>query len=234
MAGYLIISGSQEKAWEMVEHLAMPRTELEKNGYSLILNHEKQNYTVSDLEPLKMFLVEEMDHEKFCVIPDAERLTELLQNKLLKALEDSEVIFFLLSSSEQMMLPTVRSRLQCIRLHTEGTETERVDSLFSKLRKRKDLFELLHIATDKDKECMFYYMDIYGFFHAVEELFMELYVFLSWKDTATDVLNNISQYWSTPDEAMQVCQICEEYGKKSNLKAEDLFIFIAEITEVMN
>lgn len=236
MAGYLIIGGSMKEAWETVEQYAVPKEEMLHSGYGLILSKEEngKQYTVRDMDRLIGFTAEAVSHEKYCVIPEAHLLSSIVQNKLLKLLEDSTICFFLLADSEYQIIPTVKSRLICIRLNQDIKETSKqIQTLFINLEKRIDLFERMHLK-EKDTKHMFYGMNVPAFFSVVEDLFLTALGYMLWNETGQDkrILTSLTTLWNSQEDLIGVCRICEEYLKKKHITKDDIFIFVTEIVEI--
>ncbi|MDR0852949.1 MAG: hypothetical protein LBN34_01085 [Clostridiales Family XIII bacterium] len=78
---------------------------------------------------------------KIAIIPEAEKMNESAQNKLLKLLEEpaSGDILLLLTQNEEKLLPTVRSR--CVRKRLTGGE--RIDADAALLDTVKDIVRIL-------------------------------------------------------------------------------------------
>lgn len=94
--------------------------DLENCAYYLELRNEKNsNYKLEDIKPLAQFLQTPAPHNaaKICFIWDADLLSTISSNKLLKIFEEaSENIFiFLHTSNPSQILPTIQSR--AITLH---------------------------------------------------------------------------------------------------------------------
>ena len=98
-------------------------------------------FRVADAETLqKVLLVRPYEGgRRVLIVPDAQRMTEEAQNKLLKVLEEppADTYIFLLATSLAPFLPTVLSR--CVQINLDRMETER---LLSHLR------EAFHDASD--------------------------------------------------------------------------------------
>ena len=92
---------------------------------------------------------------KLFVIADASNLTLAAQNKLLKTIEEprEDCLFLFLATSEEMLLPTIKSRCQKIFLqNTDKQESPMVD-VAKKLSEAKTIDEALpHIAVLSKKE----------------------------------------------------------------------------------
>ena len=237
MAGYLLTGGNSDCHWDFVlQRTDCSRQDLERYGFGLVLElpQGQSQYTVADMEPLLQFSVDSMEHEKYCVISDASLMTEVVQNKLLKLLEDSNIQFYLFAVNPSKILPTVRSRLIVINMDGENCEGERVNRLFSELPSRKELFYRLHMAKEKDQEHAFFGMNVPLFISEVENLFLLLIGYLSWGECSDkeEILKGMSKLWQTPDMAVRACGICEKHQGKANYTKDDLFVFIAELVEL--
>lgn len=231
MAGYLI-TGNMSNAWSIIEEYSEPKHILENSGYCIILKPEEngKNYTVSDLDQLFQFLPDAMSHQKYCIIPNAETLSEILQNKLLKSLEDSSTIFFLVTNNEHAMLSTVKSRLVKIRLpYQPPAESEMVANMFSSINKREDMLVYLDMDADKNAESLFNTMNPHLFIQEVEKVFLKLLGHYSWGESC---IPSMEKLWNNADSCIKACSICERYEKLTTLTKDYFFVFIAELIEI--
>lgn len=232
MAGYLIIGGSKESVEQTIERYAVPLSEIRTSGYGLVLSKESKQYTVSDLAPLHDFILEACPHERYCIIPDADTLTPVVQNKLLKMLEDSSVVFFLIAKSGTSFLPTVKSRLITLQLPEPCMYS--FTHLFQGLNSRKELFTRMHLEKEKDPQHIFNTIEPTRFFMETEELFLRAIGYMEWKEACEneELLKSITSLWTTSESLSNVCNICESYAKKTDITKDDFFVFAAEITGV--
>lgn len=205
--GYLLF-GDSARVWSFFrEH-----TGLEDLKTCLILTHEKGiPYKVEDLSPLSQYIAETAAFCKYCIIPDADCLTEVCQNKLLKAIEDSDVEFFLFAYTD-IFLPTIKSRLQVHWL----TQADRSFRFFDDLKKREDI--LLRCPLD-DKGYILP-VSVYEFIAQTEQIFL---------DAFTCPLSAVSSLWNELERVHVTC-LCEDYlHRRVPLTRDDLFAFLVQI-----
>lgn len=217
--GGFIVTG--ENPWEHIERVSgMTKKEFERGtGHSLLLRPaEGKNYRVEDLETLFVFAADTLNLRlsRYCVIENAEFLTEIVQNKLLKILEDGDIIFFLIAPDSSVFLDTVRSRLITI----TGSSRRKVSQLeqFRGLNRRTDLFFRLHLM-EKDNENAFFSMSMPDFLLGVQQMFL---------GSLTEDSMNLGKLWSA-EARISIISICGKYLSLSSLTKEDLFNFIAHI-----
>lgn len=237
MAGYLLTGGNNDCYWDFVlQQTDCSKQDLERHGFGLVLELEKEQnqYVVANMEPLMQFSVDSMGHDKYCVITDADFMSDVVQNKLLKLLEDSDIMFFLFAVNPSRILPTVRSRLMTVNMAVVGNGRKRVEELFAGLADRKELFYRMHMAKEKDTEHAFFGMNVPVFISEVENLFLLLIGYLSWGESSgkEDILKGMSRLWQTPEQAVKACDVCEKHQKKANYTKDDLFVFVAELVEL--
>lgn len=114
----------------------------------------KLGYLTADLEELRQRLrMHPVGDRLVGVIYEAEMLSELLQNKLLKTLEEPypETVLFLVTSNRESLLPTVRSRCAVLRLTEEarsGEEEQRAEELTARWHEARFFHEIRAILKD--------------------------------------------------------------------------------------
>lgn len=112
------------------------------------------DYTIESVREIKKFLSKKsFSHpEKFVLIPEADKLLLEAQNALLKNLEEpgANNYFLLTTTRAQLLLPTVLSRCQIIRI---GQETDKIDEkLWSRTgNPKKDLLLASALSADKNQ-----------------------------------------------------------------------------------
>ena len=207
--GAIFYTSDKEAAWVFLsEHYKVDRKRC------LILEREDdREYKVADLHSLTEYSADLTEFQKVCIIPDADFLSEIVQNKLLKLIEDSDVDFYLFSSSADQLLPTIKSRL--CQFYIENGQAN--FSYFSGLTGRREILGRVPVHKKEYKMPL----SAVDFIRNTEEVFLSAYIHPE----------NVSGLWSE-DEIYEVCSICEEYEKKPLLTKDDLFSFLISVIGV--
>lgn len=217
MGGYIVTG---DHPWDYIERISgMKRQEFEKGtGHSLLLTPDGNKYCVDDIEVLFTFAADapDLNTRRYCIIDKAEYLTEIIQNKLLKILEDGSILFFLIAPDNRSFLATIKSRLITVSTGSQVTVSQLEQ--FRNLNERRDLFFRLHLL-EKDEENSFFSMSMPDFLLGVERLFLE--------SLSNDIMA-LGRLW-TEEERIEILSLCERYLAFPFLTKEDLFNFVAHI-----
>lgn len=114
----------------------------------------KLGYLTADLEELRQRLrMHPVGDRLVGVIYEAEMLSELLQNKLLKTLEEPypETVLFLVTNNRESLLPTVRSRCAVLRLtedERDGEEEQRAEEFAARWHEARFFHEIRALLKD--------------------------------------------------------------------------------------
>lgn len=205
-----IVYGPADHAWDYINK----NFNIDKKRCFILEREDmSKDYKVSDLTPLGTYVSDDTNFQKACIIPEAERLSETVQNKLLKVIEDSDTDFYLLASSADNLLPTIKSRL--CQFYVEKDDTG--FPYFSSLATRIELFEKYPVTKKEFVQPM----PVYSFIRKTEDTFLKAYL-------QPDL---ISRLWNEK-EIERVCSVCEDFLKKSYLTKDDLFAFFVIITGI--
>lgn len=103
--------------------LEVPETRLLQHPDFLLVQTDKKNMLVEDIEPIfqKSGLQPVLANKSIVVIDGLDTLNEVGQNKLLKILENSETML-IIATVYGHVLPTIRSRMQVLAQQTMGKE----------------------------------------------------------------------------------------------------------------
>lgn len=217
MGGYIVTG---DHPWDYIERISgMKRQEFEKGtGHSLLLTPDGNKYCVDDIEVLFTFAADapDLSTRRYCIIDKAEYLTEIIQNKLLKILEDGSILFLLIAPDNRSFLATIKSRLITVSTGSQVTVSQLEQ--FRNLNERRDLFFRLHLL-EKDEENSFFNMSMPDFLLGVERLFLE--------SLSNDIMK-LGRLW-TEEERIEILSLCERYLTLPFLTKEDLFNFVAHI-----
>lgn len=118
----------------------------------------KVGYLSADLEDMRQRLrMHPVGDHLVAVIYDAEMLSELLQNKLLKTLEEPypETVLFLVTNNRESLLPTVRSRCAVLRLagsERSDEEEQRAEALARQWNEARFFHEIRAVLKDMKNE----------------------------------------------------------------------------------
>lgn len=116
---------------------------------------DKANLIIS-----KSCLKASVSTSQVCLIDHMEKMTPQAQNKLLKTLEESELVVIGLCY-EDNILSTVKSRMHLVTLGNNETLSEELKQLFSEIEeifssgKLTNLFSALNLVKEKDVESFF-------------------------------------------------------------------------------
>jgi len=127
----------------------------EDQHHSVVFISPEKQYVLNDLAPIfdkTRFQLPENQYF-FFVIKKAETLSHACSNKLLKILEEppARYIFFLISSNEQSILATIRSR--CFLHHVQGKESgQLIPNLLTFFLEPKKIFDPAGFESELKKE----------------------------------------------------------------------------------
>ena len=85
------------------------------------------------------------------IVQDADKMHTNAANSLLKVMEEpqSEIYLFLLTSDENLILPTIKSRAQQVHLNSAYLEVTRLVSLADDKEKQSQAFRLMELALEE-------------------------------------------------------------------------------------
>ena len=107
---------------------------IENNGhidvFTLLPTEDKKNVTIENTRQMlqNLYIHPAESDWRIFIIPDSHRLSEKIQNALLKSIEEppENTVFFLLTEDRSRLLPTVRSR--AVHFRTEPLSAEEIRS----------------------------------------------------------------------------------------------------------
>ena len=147
----LIIASSSQISYKRALEFLLELNHLPDNNPDLFIFNE---YTIATVRLLKNFLSQKPfnHYSKIVLIPDADNLNPESQNALLKTLEEpgKNNYLILTSSKPQLLLPTILSRCQKIKISSPKTENQTQTWTISG-NPKKDLDFATSIVNDKNE-----------------------------------------------------------------------------------
>lgn len=208
-----------EKAREVAaQNLSISPLKLEQSSdfYFVGLDEDEKSIGVDKANDIvqKASLNATSNAYKVFIIDSMDKMTVPAQNKLLKTLEESNTLI-IGTCYEDNLLPTVKSRMQIIRVNDEVDLSEDVKKIFEGVHSSietgelKRLFAILNLVKEKDPK---------SFFNVH-------------RDNVKDLICEIASCFDRP----QIMRLSAEHLEKcmgSNYTKDDFFTYVANVVEI--